>query len=72
MNNFLLERQQKVENIALLTEFVSGNPESRELNSISFQGFKTKSSRKCLVTSQGFLEKILVFMSLISCSQLFV
>lgn len=31
MNNFLLEHQQKVEKIALLTEFISGNPESREL-----------------------------------------
>jgi putative transposase len=31
MNNFLLENQQKEEKIALLTEFVSGNPEPREL-----------------------------------------
>jgi len=31
MNNFLLEYQQKVEKIALLTEFISGNPEPREL-----------------------------------------
>ena len=31
MNNFLLEHQQKVEKIALLTEFISGNPEPREL-----------------------------------------
>ena len=31
MNNFLLEYQQKVEKIAILTEFISGNPEPREL-----------------------------------------
>jgi putative transposase len=31
MRNFLLEHQQKVEKLNLLTEFIAGNPEPREL-----------------------------------------
>jgi putative transposase len=31
MRNFLLEHQQKVEKLTLLTEFITGNPEPREL-----------------------------------------
>ncbi|NCJ07348.1 hypothetical protein GS597_12685 [Synechococcales cyanobacterium C] len=31
MRNFLLEHQQKVDKISVLTEFIQGNPDSREL-----------------------------------------